>query len=121
MKSLIIATAAITLAASSAFAQATIDSKPTTSNGSTVGRSSSSYTGNGDYIGGNGTSGVDQTTGPASRPFSTVNSLLLQELWGHARSILIARRVSLCENSASLRCEQKNYRLERVVAEFQVL
>ncbi|RDJ13472.1 hypothetical protein [Rhizobium grahamii] len=68
MKSLIIATAAITLAASSAFAQATIDSKPTTSNGSTVGRSSSSYTGNGDYIGGNGTSSVDQTTGPASRP-----------------------------------------------------
>ena len=56
-----------------AFAGASLTSKDTDSNGSLVGQSSSSFTGNGQYIGGhdaptvNGVS-VDQTTGPRSRP-----------------------------------------------------
>ena len=70
MKSIIIA-AAIALASTSAFAGATLDaSKDTNSNGSLTGQVSSGYTGNGDVIGGNGTSGGigDQTTTPGSRP-----------------------------------------------------
>jgi hypothetical protein len=73
MKHIILA-AALSLAATTAFAGATIGTKESNSNGSVVGQSSSAYTGNGDVIGGNGTNGVagamggDQTTGPASRP-----------------------------------------------------
>jgi hypothetical protein len=70
MKSIIIA-AAIALASTSAFAGATLDGPGVSpSNGSATGKSSSSYTGNGDVIGGNGTSGGigDQTTTPGSRP-----------------------------------------------------
>lgn len=50
------------------FAQATLEGKTTNSTGLLVGQWSSNYTGNGDCIGGNSTSGFDQTTTPASRP-----------------------------------------------------
>ncbi|MDQ0323387.1 hypothetical protein QO002_005593 [Pararhizobium capsulatum DSM 1112] len=67
MKKMILA-AALSLLATAAFAGgATLEGRESKSNGSATGESSSSYTGNGDYIGGNGTSGVDQTTSPASR------------------------------------------------------
>jgi hypothetical protein len=73
MKKMILA-AGLSLLATAAFAGATLDpSKGTNSKGSDVGQSSSSYKGNGDVIGGNGTyaannPGSDQTTGPHSRP-----------------------------------------------------
>ena len=67
MKKIILA-ATLSLVTTMAFAGATLDTKGTDSNGSATGVSSSTYTGNGDHIGGNGTSGVDQTTDPASRP-----------------------------------------------------
>ena len=65
--------AAFSLLTTAAFAGATLTGGTTNSQGSTVGQSSSSYTGNGDVIGGHGTvatanPGQDQTTGPASRP-----------------------------------------------------
>jgi hypothetical protein len=37
------------------------------SNGSSIGQQSSQVKGNGDWVGGNGTSGPDQTTSPGSR------------------------------------------------------
>ena len=68
MKKIILA-AALSLVTTMAFAGATIDTKTTNSNGTAEGQGASSYTGNGDYVGGNGTSGVenDQTTAPGSR------------------------------------------------------
>ena len=57
MQKMILA-AAFSLLGTAAFAGATLDTKGTTSNGSAVGKSSLMYTGNGDYVGGNGTSGV---------------------------------------------------------------
>src|SRR4051794_28691459 len=72
MKRTFFAAATLSLIATCAFAEggATLDgSKISNSNGSLVGQSSSDYTGNGDVIGGNGTSITgDQTTAPASRP-----------------------------------------------------
>ena len=67
MKKIILAAAALSMVTTMAFAGATIDTKTTNSNGTAEGQGASSYTGNGDYVGGNGTSGVDQTTGPGSR------------------------------------------------------
>jgi hypothetical protein len=52
---------------SGAFAGATIEGKESKSNGSNVGKAASSCTGCGDVVGGNGTSGMDQTTAPGSR------------------------------------------------------
>ena len=68
MKKIILA-AAFSLLATSAFAQATLSMKDngTNSNGSSIGQQSSQATGNGDWVGGNGTSGPDQTTSPGSR------------------------------------------------------
>jgi hypothetical protein len=68
MKKIILA-AAFSLLATSAFAQATLSMKDngTNSNGSSIGQQSSQATGNGDWVGGNGTSGGDQTTSPGSR------------------------------------------------------
>ena len=71
MKKIILA-AAFSLLATSAFAGATLSTKDTNSHGSAVGVASSGYKGNGDMIGGNGTSGGtgdggDQTTSPGSR------------------------------------------------------
>jgi predicted small secreted protein len=60
---------AATLLASTAIAAGTTTPKDSKSNGSPVGQSSSSYTGNGATISGNGNGiGPDQTTGPHSRP-----------------------------------------------------
>ena len=72
MKKMILA-AGLSLLATAAFAGASLEGKTTTSKGSAVGQSSSSYKGNGDVIGGNGTvatanPSADQTTGPHSRP-----------------------------------------------------
>jgi hypothetical protein len=71
MKHIILA-AALSLAATTAFAGATTTAKDTGSQGSNVGQASSSYTGNGAAIGGNGDTSmfgrsVDQTTAPGSR------------------------------------------------------
>ena len=65
MKKIILA-AAFSLLATSAFAQASLGFKDggTNSNGSSIGQQSSQVTGNGDWVGGNGTSGNDQTTSP---------------------------------------------------------
>lgn len=69
MKTLAFA-AALALLSSSAFAAGSTVAKTSNSNGSAVGQSSSSYTGNGATISGNGDTvvGPDQTTGPHSRP-----------------------------------------------------
>ena len=67
MKKIILA-AAFSLLATSAFAQATMTNNDNSkSNGSSIGQQSSQVKGNGDWVGGNGTSGVDQTTSAGSR------------------------------------------------------
>ena len=64
----IILAAAFSLLATSAFAQATLSTNDDAkSNGSSIGQQSSQVKGNGDWVGGNGTSGPDQTTSPGSR------------------------------------------------------
>ena len=72
MKKIILA-AAFSLLATSAFAQATLSTNDyAKSNGSSIGQQSSQVKGNGDWVGGNGTSGGtgdagDQTSAPGSR------------------------------------------------------
>ena len=72
MKKIILA-ATLSLVTTMAFAGATLDSsKDTNAKGSLVGQSSSSYTGNGDVIGGNGATATanpsrDQTQGANTR------------------------------------------------------
>ena len=66
MKFVLATIAALTLAGP-AFAQATLNTKTSNSQGTAEGVGASSATGNGDYVGGNGTSGFDQTTAPGSR------------------------------------------------------
>ena len=65
LASVLLATATLTAAS---FA-ANLDSKTSNSNGSPVGQSSSSFTGNGAVIGGNGTGGggLNETNAPGSR------------------------------------------------------
>jgi hypothetical protein len=58
----------LSLLASAAFAGSTTSPKDSSSQGSLVGQASSSYTGNGATISGNGNGiGPDQTTSPGSR------------------------------------------------------
>ena len=62
----------VALFATSAFAEATMESKGTSSNGSPIGKQSSQVSGNGDWVSGNGTQdgtygAGDQTTDPGSR------------------------------------------------------
>ena len=75
MKKIILAAAVLSMVSTMAFAGADITPKDTNSQGSAQGQGSSSYTANGDPIGGNGvqasdpTSGWhDQTNAPGSRP-----------------------------------------------------
>ena len=65
MKKFVI-TAAAVLLSTGAFAN-TLSLKDTNSQGSIIGRESSAATHNGDWVSGNGTSDVDQTTTPHSR------------------------------------------------------
>jgi hypothetical protein len=65
MKKFVI-TAAAVLLSTAAFAN-TLSLKDSNSNGSAIGKASSSATHNGDWVSGNGTSDVDQTTTPHSR------------------------------------------------------
>ena len=71
MKKIILA-ATIAMFATSAFAGATLIPKDTKANGNLIGKLSSQATGNGDWVGGNGTGAGpyganDQTTEPGSR------------------------------------------------------
>jgi hypothetical protein len=69
MKSFVIASAIFVAMTGASFAGASLEGKETNSTGSAVGQSSSSYTGNGQYIGGHDApAGADQTTAPRSRP-----------------------------------------------------
>jgi len=85
MKKIIIAMA-LTLAAGSAFAGATMAPKDTKSQGSWEGQHASALTGNGDAVGGNGTSGLDQTTGPHTRADALGAASGCQQACGQGKS-----------------------------------
>ena len=74
----IIGATSLALLAGGAFAGATMEGKTSKSNGSAVGKAASSCTGCGDAVGGNGASGLDQTTEPGSRA-DAVQALLAPE------------------------------------------
>lgn len=75
MTKTILAAIAALVIATPALAFSTIGANTNSnSQGSAEGQGASSYTGNGDVVGGNGTSGADQTTGPHSRPDAMIGA-----------------------------------------------